>query len=306
MTYRRCICHPDDLPGVGISSGWVTANSLCHPDDILFHFMSSGWLNWGWFLIRMSYGNVIMSSGWDTLPFLSHPDEIANFDFPQHAVALQRFRSFPPCTTVRVFLSSTGRSFEPHCGGGKGWRKLRFRSPSWITSFPLSVDSKSRKRKRCHLRWRSEEEVLSPSTATTKGAQKSLHVLDDIISIFPIFDGIIQNNGTGNDICKTFRLLLRSLNVLHRSAPPMFKWKWRHSWWQLETEVLPSSNATATGAQKALHVLDHTISISAILDGICSGCQNFTQRMMWTLWKCALFHKHFPLHNGGGGGGGGA
>ena len=95
MTYRRCICHPDDLPGVGISSGWVTANSLCHPDDILFHFMSSGWLNWGWFLIRMSYGNVIMSSGWDTLPFLSHPDEIANFDFPQHAVALQRFRSIP-------------------------------------------------------------------------------------------------------------------------------------------------------------------------------------------------------------------
>ena len=93
MTYRRCICHPDDLPGVGISSGWVTANSLCHPDDILFHFMSSGWLNWGWFLIRMSYGNVIMSSGWDTLPFLSHPDEIANFDFPQHAVALQRFRN---------------------------------------------------------------------------------------------------------------------------------------------------------------------------------------------------------------------
>ena len=88
------LCHPDDLPGVGISSGWVTANSLCHPDDILFQFMSSGWINWGWFLIRMIYGNVIMSSGWDTLPFLSHPDEIANFDFPQHAVALQRFRSY--------------------------------------------------------------------------------------------------------------------------------------------------------------------------------------------------------------------
>ena len=87
------LCHPDDLPGVGISSGWVTAISLCHPDDLLFHFMSSGWLNWGWFLIRMSYGNVIMSSGWDTLPFLSHPDEIANFDFPHHAVALQRFRT---------------------------------------------------------------------------------------------------------------------------------------------------------------------------------------------------------------------
>ena len=86
------LCHPDDLPGVGISSGWVTANSLCHPDDMLFHFMSSGWLNWGWFLIRMSYGTVTMSSGWDTLPFLSHPDEIANFDFPHHVVALQRFR----------------------------------------------------------------------------------------------------------------------------------------------------------------------------------------------------------------------
>ena len=86
------LCHPDDLPGVGISSGWVTAISLCHPDDLLFHFMSSGWLNWCWFLIRMSYGNVIMSSGWDTLPFVSHPDEITNFDFPHHAVALQRFR----------------------------------------------------------------------------------------------------------------------------------------------------------------------------------------------------------------------
>ena len=43
--------------------------------------MSSGRLNWGWFLIRMSYGAVIMSPGWDTLPFQSHPDEIANFDF---------------------------------------------------------------------------------------------------------------------------------------------------------------------------------------------------------------------------------
>ena len=30
-----------------------------------------------------------------TLPLLSHPDEIANFDFPQHAVALQRFRINP-------------------------------------------------------------------------------------------------------------------------------------------------------------------------------------------------------------------
>ena len=86
------LSHPDDLAGVGISSGWLTVNSLCHPDDIPFHLMSSGWLNWAWYLIRMSYGSVIMSSGWDTLPVLSHPDEIANFDFPHHAVALQRFR----------------------------------------------------------------------------------------------------------------------------------------------------------------------------------------------------------------------
>ena len=97
------LCHPDDLPGVGISSGWVTAISLCHPDDILFHFMSSGWLNWGWFLIRVSYGNVIMSSGWDTLSFLSHPDEIANFDFPHHAVAPQRFRTYQR-RSVSVFI----------------------------------------------------------------------------------------------------------------------------------------------------------------------------------------------------------
>ena len=108
------LCHPDDLPGVGISSGWVTANSLCHPDDILFHFMSSGWLNWGWFLIRMSYGNVIMSSGWDTLPFLSHPDEIANFDFPQHAVALQRFRTNHPVNLPRKHLiNATSKSIDP-------------------------------------------------------------------------------------------------------------------------------------------------------------------------------------------------
>ena len=87
------LCHPDYLTGDGISPGWVTTNSLCHPDDMLFHLMSFGWLNWGWYLIRMSYGNFIMSTGWDTLPFLSHPDEIANFDFPQYAVAPQCFRN---------------------------------------------------------------------------------------------------------------------------------------------------------------------------------------------------------------------
>ena len=58
--------------------------------------MSSGWLSRNRYLIRMSYDNVIMSSGWHRLPFVSHPDEIVNFDFPHHAVALQRFRTFAP------------------------------------------------------------------------------------------------------------------------------------------------------------------------------------------------------------------
>ena len=104
------LCHPDDLASVGISSGWVTANSLCHPDDILFHLMSSGWLKWGWYLIRMSYNNVVMSSGWHTLPFLSHPDDIAIFDFPQHAVALRRFRTKDIlCFTAQPELAASDR-----------------------------------------------------------------------------------------------------------------------------------------------------------------------------------------------------
>ena len=106
------LCHPDDLPGVGISSGWATANPLCHRDDILFHLMSSGLLNRGWFLIRMSYGNVIMLSGWHTFPFLSHPGEIANFDFPQHAVALQRFRTDRPLPT-RFLVKIAFNSLRP-------------------------------------------------------------------------------------------------------------------------------------------------------------------------------------------------
>ena len=62
--------------------------AVCHPDDIPYHHMSSGWLSWNWYLILMSYDNVIMSSGWHTILFLSHPDEIASFNFSQHAVAL--------------------------------------------------------------------------------------------------------------------------------------------------------------------------------------------------------------------------
>ena len=62
-------CHPDDLAGVGISYWLVTAKALCPLVDIPFHLKSSGWLNWSWYLIRMSYSNVILSSRWDTIPF---------------------------------------------------------------------------------------------------------------------------------------------------------------------------------------------------------------------------------------------
>ena len=98
------LSHPDELAPGRISSGWLLDTAVCHPDDISYHRMSSGWLNRNWYLIRMSYDNVIMSSGWHRLPFLSHPDEIANFDFPHHAVALQRFRSFHLCPLIVIFL----------------------------------------------------------------------------------------------------------------------------------------------------------------------------------------------------------
>ena len=83
---------------------------ICHPDDISFHHMSSGWLSGNWYLIRMSYDNVIMSSGWHAPPFLSHPDDIANFDFPHHAVALQRFRIYDIWFKVVFDLEGKGQS----------------------------------------------------------------------------------------------------------------------------------------------------------------------------------------------------
>ena len=127
--------------------------------------MSSGWLSRNRYLIRMSYDNVIMSSGWHRLPFVSHPDEIVNFDFPHHAVALQRFRTDPPKPRVRVMwhfaVVSMGVSNEPcECltysrsfsaavftnwikkilcqvdTWNPGWMKLRL---SWISSAPHTV-----------------------------------------------------------------------------------------------------------------------------------------------------------------------
>ena len=87
------ISHPNEIRSGVNSSGWFMDTAVCHPDDISYHHMSSEWLSWSWHLTGMSYDNVIMSSGWHTLRFSSHPDDIANFDFSQHAVALQRFRT---------------------------------------------------------------------------------------------------------------------------------------------------------------------------------------------------------------------
>ena len=97
--------HRDELAPGRISSGWLLNTAVCHPDDISYHHMSSGWLSRNRYLIRMSYDNVIMSSGWHRLPFVSHPDEIVNFDFPHHAVALQRFRTlWHQRKTVFIFI----------------------------------------------------------------------------------------------------------------------------------------------------------------------------------------------------------
>ena len=95
-------CHPYDLRYCTISSGWHDVIwALSHPDQLAPGRISPGWLldtAVNWYLIRISYDNVIMASGRHTLPFLNHPDEKANFDFPHHVVALQRFNKInrPP------------------------------------------------------------------------------------------------------------------------------------------------------------------------------------------------------------------
>ena len=108
------LSHPVELAPGRISSGWLLDAAVCHPDDISKHHMSSGWLSRNWYLIRMSYDNVIMSSGWHTLPFLSHPDEIANFDFPQHAVALQRFRTSQRASNTESLSTSWCHDYPLH------------------------------------------------------------------------------------------------------------------------------------------------------------------------------------------------
>ena len=68
-----------------------------------------------------------MSSGWHRLPFLSHPDEIANFDFPHHAVALQRFRkqdshsSVTPPMWCLWCLPADDKTLSTESGCGPKW-----------------------------------------------------------------------------------------------------------------------------------------------------------------------------------------
>ena len=116
------VSHPDELAPGRISSGWLLDTAVCHPDDMSYHHMSSGWLSRNWYLIRMSYDNVIMPSGWHTLPFLSHPDEIANFGFPQHAVALQRFRIHRTCCIQSVNNTVT-KTLQCHHWWHWSWHK---------------------------------------------------------------------------------------------------------------------------------------------------------------------------------------
>ena len=61
--------------------------------------------------------------------------------------------------------SSIGRVFRPLWGGGGKWRPFRFRSPSWMTSFPVSC-------KWVHPRWRPEAEGPPFSTSTSMGVEK--------------------------------------------------------------------------------------------------------------------------------------
>ena len=100
--------------------------------------------------------------------------------------------------------------FRPHCGGGGRWRPFRLQSPSWLTSFPLTVHRKlcntHRKRKRCHPRWRGKRKGRHLPTPLQKGSKKVAHVLNDVISGAAIFDGVIQDGGAGNDVCRISRL----------------------------------------------------------------------------------------------------
>ena len=115
--------HPDDLwtmhcvirmtlTVVGTSSGWVTAFSLCHPDDIPFHLMSSGWLNWGWYLIRISYHVIRM--------------RYASFRFFTARGGYTRPRSFesPVLLVTAVYVHSEYK-WKEYMVAEKGWVLLK-------------------------------------------------------------------------------------------------------------------------------------------------------------------------------------
>ena len=144
-----------------MSSGWH-----------IIHRMSSGRLSRNWYLIRMSYDNAVMSSGWHRLPFVSHPDEIANFDFPHHAVALQRFRThaIDPETRSHKIITSTplkavfgyltnkakqNKNKQYHCHDKwpqatitDWWHCAKFK---WHEKCRIGQNDRQRRRQKCHM-----------------------------------------------------------------------------------------------------------------------------------------------------------
>ena len=114
------VTHPDEIPTSvkssgwwkGSSSGWLKIGSICHPDELDPGRISSGWLVNAGCRCMVSHPDVCsvnslchpddltevgISSGWVTVHYhdLCHPDEIGDFEFSQHAVALQCFRTEP-------------------------------------------------------------------------------------------------------------------------------------------------------------------------------------------------------------------
>ena len=68
----------------------------------------------------------------------------------------------PEMTSTKTW----GGLFDPYCGGGGKWRPFRFRSPSWMTSFP----------ERGHQRWWPEAE--GPPFSAAIGIEKDWIGLD--------------------------------------------------------------------------------------------------------------------------------
>ena len=88
----------------------------------------------------------------------------------------------PEMTSSRTW----GGFFDPYCGGGGKWRPFRFRSPSWMTSFPVNevIQDGDRKRKGRHSppppQWGSKNPPYTTNLAYPSITHpKFLHVNDN-------------------------------------------------------------------------------------------------------------------------------